>query len=452
MDKPIRILVVDDDEMGRKTLGRLLSKSGYQVETAEDGQSALSLLSSVTFGLVITDLVMDQVSGLDVLSATKSRSPETEVMVVTGFSSIQTAIEATKKGAFHYLEKPFRADEVLHLVRQALEKWHLRQQVRSLESRVQDETHKPVLVGQSPCMVEVIKLLRQVSKADCNVLLTGESGTGKELVASLLHAQSGRAENEFLGINCGSFTEELLTNELFGHEKGSFTGATSSKPGLLESASGGTLLLDEVGDMPLSMQVKLLRAIQEQEVIRVGGNRPFRIDVRIIASTNQDLKAAVNAGLFRHDLYFRLNVVSIHIPPLKERREDIPLLAHYFLDRFAKRANCGVKGFTREAMSVLTDYGYPGNVRELENIVERAVVLAQGDLIQTADLPPDLSEIDVFSFSQTGSVIKPLREIQREYVQWVLNQVGRNKTRAAQVLGVDRTTLWRHLKDHEIVE
>jgi transcriptional regulator with PAS, ATPase and Fis domain len=291
-----------------------------------------------------------------------------------------------------------------------------------------------------------------VSKADCNVLLTGESGTGKELVASLLHTQSSRADSQFLAINCGAFTEELLANELFGHEKGSFTGATASKPGLLETVSGGTLLLDEVGDMPLSMQVKLLRAIQEQEVIRVGGNRPFHIDVRIIASTNQDLKAAVNAGLFRHDLYFRLNVVSIYIPPLRERREDIPLLAHYFLDHCLKRTNREIKGFAPEAMRVLMKYDYPGNVRELENIVERAVVLAQSDLIQPADLPNDLSEIDVFSFSQTGSKIKSLEEVQWEYIQWVLHRVGRNKTKAAQALGMDRTTLWRHLKNREILE
>jgi len=395
---------------------------------------------------------MDEVSGLDVLSETKRLFPETEVIVVTGYASIQSAIEATKKGAFHYLEKPFRPDEVVHLVRQAMEKWHLRRQIRRLEAQVDDQSKKPLLVGQSPCMVDVVRLLNQVSKADCNILLTGESGTGKELVASLLHAQSNRADNEFLAINCGAFTEDLLANELFGHEKGSFTGATSSKSGLLETASTGTLLLDEVGDMPLSMQVKLLRAIQEQEVIRVGGTKPFRIDVRIIASTNQDLKAAVNAGLFRHDLYFRLNVVSIHIPPLRERREDIPLLAHYFLNRFLKRTNREIKGFAREAMSVLMDYDYPGNVRELENIIERAVVLARSDIIETSDLPPDLSEMDVYSFSQMDSKIKTLHEVQREYVQWVLNRVGRNKTKAARALGVDRSTLWRHLKDCEILE
>jgi transcriptional regulator with PAS, ATPase and Fis domain len=301
-------------------------------------------------------------------------------------------------------------------------------------------------------MVEVVNLLKQVARADCNVLLTGESGTGKELAASLIHFHSRRSDGKLLAINCGGFTEDLLASELFGHEKGAFTGATTKRPGLLESASGGTLLLDEVGDMPLSMQVKLLRAIQEQEIIPVGGNEPLPIDVRILAATNQDLKKAVSAGLFRQDLYYRLNVVSLVIPPLRERKEDIPHLAHYFLHRAAARSLKKIRGFSDEAMNLIVGYSFPGNVRELENIVERAVAIAKEHTIQAWDLPPDLSEMDVFSFAGPDSRIKTLREMQRDYIRWVLDRVGRNKTRAAAALGIDRASLWRHLKRNEIQE
>ena len=253
-----------------------------------------------------------------------------------------------------------------------------------------------------------------------------------------------------MAINCGAFTEELLANELFGHEAGAFTGANTSKNGLLESASGGTLLLDEIGDMPLSMQVKILRAVEEQAVIRVGGNQPIPIDVRVIAATNQDLKKAVSVGLFRRDLYYRLNVISIFIPALRERKEDIPLLAHFFLDRTAKKFGREIGGFSDEAMRALTGYNYPGNVRELENIVERAVAMAQQETIQVRDLPPDLSEMDFFSIDYPDSNIKTLQEMQRDYIQHVLNRVDHNKAKAARLLGIDRTSLWRHLKQHEI--
>jgi len=445
-----RILIVDDDEVAGKNLSRLLSKEGYHVALAKDGNSALARLSKSAFDLIITDLVMEEMNGLDLLSKAKLHDPEIEVIVVTGYASIPTAIEAIKKGAYHYLEKPFRSDEVRHLVSQALEKSRLRKQVKNLETQVKVHSREPILIGESREISEVVKLIKQVARTDCNVLLTGESGTGKELAASLLHYHSQRSDGKFLAINCGGFTEELLANELFGHEKDAFTGATTAKAGLLQAASGSTLLLDEIGDMPISMQVKLLRAVQEQEVIRVGGNQPIPIDVRIIAATNQDLKKAVSAGLFRNDLFYRLNVISIVIPPLRERKKDIPLLAHFFLHRAAKRSQREIRSFSDQAMNVLIDYNFPGNVRELENIVERAVAMAREDTIQVRDLPPDLSEMDVFSFEQSDPEIKPLREIQRDYIQWVLNRVGRNKTKAAKILGINRASLWRHLKRHEI--
>jgi DNA-binding NtrC family response regulator len=451
MKQPM-ILVVDDDEVARKNLIRLLSRFDNQVSGAKNGTKALSLLSRNEYDVVLTDLVMDDMNGLEVLAQVKQKHPGVEVIVITGYASIPTAIEAIKNGAYHYLEKPFRPEEIRHLVGQAIEKRQLRKQVRDLEARLTTHPEAPVFICRNKVMAEIISTLKEVAQTECKVILTGESGTGKELAASLVHHHSRRREGRFLAINCGAFSEELLANELFGHEKGAFTGASTQKAGLLEAASGGTLLLDEIGDMPVSMQVKLLRAIEEQEVIRVGGNRPIAIDVRILAATNQDLKKAVDAGLFRHDLYYRLNVVSIRIPPLRERKDDILLLSHYFLDRAVKRLSKEIKSFSDQAMKALVEYNYPGNVRELENIVERAVAMARDDTIQVNDLPPDLSEMSVYSFEHEDSKIKTLREIQRDYIQWVLNRVGRNKTKAAKFLGIDRASLWRHLKHHEILD
>jgi len=451
MDKD-RILVVDDDEIGRKSLSRILSKAGYRVFECRSARDALTLLSKKSFDLLMTDLVMEGMDGLELLKQAKIRCPDTEVIVFTGFSSISTAIEAIRNGAYHYLEKPFRREEVLHLADRAIEKRRLRAQVKDLEARLRDQPDQPILLGKSRQISDVVKVIRQVARTECNVLVIGESGTGKELAAAMIHSHSDRAEGKFLAINCGGFTDELLANELFGHEKDAFTGATTEKAGLLEASNGGTLLLDEIGDMPLNMQVKLLRAVEEQSVIRVGGNRPIPIDVRIIAATNQNLKKAVSVGLFRHDLYFRLNVISIFIPPLRERKEDIPLLAHYFLRRAARSFRKDIEGFSDDARKLLIDYDYPGNVRELENIVERAAAMTQEDTIQVGDLPPDLSEMDVFSIDFPNSSIKTLHEVEHDYIEKVLDHVGRNKTKAARLLGIDRTSLWRHLKRHEIAD
>lgn len=447
---PNRILIVDDDDMTRKTLTRLLRREGFHISNASTGTAALQRLSEAPYDLVITDLVMGDIDGLELLTRIKNRYPNVEVILITGYASIPTAIEAVKKGAYHYLEKPLRSDETIHLARQAIEKKHLREQVKELEARIEGDFKEPILIGQSRNLVEVVKLIKQVAQVNCNVLITGESGTGKELAASMIHYHSHRRNRSFLAINCGGFAEDLLANELFGHEKGAYTGASTARAGLLETASGGTLFLDEIGDMPPSMQVKLLRAIQEQEVIRVGGNRPIAIDVRIISATNQELKKAVSAGVFRRDLFYRLNVVSIAIPPLRERREDIPLLAHFFFDRAAKRSHRKITRFSDEAMDALKNYYFPGNIRELENIIEHSVAMARDDIIRLKDLPPDLSEMDVFSFEQTDNKVMSLREIEQNYIQWVLNRVGRNKTKAAKLLGIDRSSLWRHLKHYEI--
>jgi DNA-binding NtrC family response regulator len=447
-----RILIVDDDDIARKNLSRILQKEGFEVSTAKTGSTALERLTDRAYDLVMTDLVMEDLNGLELLARVKNQYPYMEVILITGYASIPTAIEAIKKGAYHYIEKPIRPAEMVHLARQAIEKKRLREQVVQLEARIKGDLEEPVLIGQSRKMVEVTKLIKQIAKVDCNVLITGESGTGKELAASMIHYHSPRRNRRFLAINCGGFAEELLANELFGHEKDAFTGASSARAGLLETASGGTLLLDEIGDMPPSMQVKLLRAIQEQELIRVGGNRPIPIDVRVISATNQDLKKAVSAGLFRQDLFYRLNVVSIDIPPLRDRRADILLLAHFFLRGFAKQFHREIKGFAEETMEVLRNYYFPGNVRELENIIEHAVAMARNDTISVKDLPSDFSEIGVFSFEQPDSEVMSLREMQRKYIEWVLGRVGRNKTQASKLLGIDRTSLWRHLKNSEIDE
>ena len=447
-----RILIIDDDAVTRKNFTRLLQKEGFHVAVADTGYKGLERLSESSYDLVMTDLVMEDIDGLELLARIKNQFSDTEVILITGYASIPTAIEAIKKGAYHYLEKPIRTDEMVHLARQAIEKKRLREQVVKLEARIQCDLEEPILIGQSRRMVEVIKLIKQVAKVDCNVLITGESGTGKELAASLIHYHSPRRNKRFLAINCGGFTEELLANELFGHEKDAFTGASSARFGLLETATGGTLLLDEIGDMPPSMQVKLLRAIQEQEIIRVGGNRPVPIDIRVISATNQDLKKAVSAGLFRQDLFYRLNVVSVEMPPLRDHREDIQLIANFFLRRFARQFHQDIKGFSEETMAALKNYYFPGNVRELENIIEHAVAMAREDTIRIEDLPPDFSEIGVFSFEQPDSQVMPLREMERKYIDWVLSRVDRNKTRAAKLLGIDRTSLWRHLKNSEIEE
>ena len=447
-----RILIVDDDDIARKNFTRILQREGFDVSTAETGSSALERLAQRSCDVVMTDLVMEDVNGLELLSRIKNQFPETEVILITGYASIPTAIEAIKKGAYHYIEKPVRPAEMVHLARQAVEKKRLREQIVKLEARIKGDLEEPILIGQSRQMVEAIKLMKQIAKVDCNVLITGESGTGKELAASMIHYHSPRRNRRFLAINCGGFAEELLANELFGHEKDAFTGASSARAGLLETASGGTLVLDEIGDMPPSMQVKLLRAIQEQELIRVGGNRPIPIDVRVISATNQDLKKAVNAGLFRQDLYYRLNVVTIDMPPLRDRKADIPLLAHFFLRRFARQFHREITGLSEETMAVLQGYYFPGNVRELENIIEHAVAMARDDTISVKDLPSDFSEIGVFSFEKPNSQVMPLREMERKYIEWVLRRVGRNKTQASRLLGIDRSSLWRHLKNSEIEE
>jgi len=448
MQNDIRILVVDDERIAVKNLEHILKKEGYTVVGTESGSNALKLLEEKQFEVVLTDLRMEKVDGLHILKKCRELQPDTEVIMITGYATLESAVEAMKKGAFHYIAKPFKLDLVRNIVKEAAEKVRLKQENRNLRDQLDNFHGKVKIISQDPGMQRLLDTAKQIAPTDCNVLLTGESGTGKELFARYLHFHSVRAEGPFFAINCGSFTGELLSNELFGHEKGAFTGAMVMKKGLVEMASGGTLFLDEITEMPASMQVKLLRVIQEREVLRVGGTDPVKVDVRFIAATNRDLHEAVKSGQFRHDLYFRLNVVSLYIPPLSERRDDIPLLSYSFLKKYAALMHKEVREISSEVMAILQGYDFPGNVRELENIIERGVALANGSSIEIAHLPEDLKVISIKTFRKKEGKIPSLEDQEIAYIQWVLKEVGDNKTTAAQILGIDRVSLWRKLKKY----
>jgi len=437
-------MIVDDEEIALKALKRILQSEGYDVEAVSTGKKAIKLINTKQFDLILTDLFIDEIDGLDVLAAAKNRDPDTAVILLTGHGSIDSAIEATKKEAFHYLQKPIRPDEVRHIVKRAVENLELIARIKELETKSSRDVGS--IIGNSPKIVDVKKLIRRIEDSESNVLIVGETGTGKELVARAIHEFSPKKRGRFLAFNCASFTEDLLANELFGHEKDAFTGATKSRAGLFESANGGTVFLDEVGDMPMTMQVKLLRVIQEREVLRVGGNSSIPIDVRIIAATNQDLKKQSTTGTFRQDLFFRLNVINIHMPSLNERTEDIPLLASHFLRYYSKKIDKQITGFTDEVVGLLSGYQYPGNIRELENIVEHAVSMTHGETIKAESLPKDLMDNDLFMFQGQTDGFKTLEELEKEYIRWILDKVENKKTAASKILGIDRASLYRKLK------
>ena len=448
-----RILVVDDETIARENLEHILKKEGYDVVPVDSGVNALKRLAAGEFDVVVTDLKMKQVDGMEVLAGTKERHPDTEVIMVTAFATVATAIEAMQKGAYHYIPKPYKIDEVRMVVGRAVEKKRLRDELRELKRDYRARLGSPGIIGKNRKMQELMGLVTQVAPTDCSVLIFGETGTGKELIARTLHSLSKRAEARFLAFNCGAFAEELLANELFGHEKDAFTGASSTKVGLLEAASGGTVFLDEIGDMPPSMQTKLLRVIEEKSLLRVGGTNAIPVDIRIVAATNRDLNREVEVGKFRKDLFYRLNVVSLRLPPLAERRDDIPLLAHHFLTRYVKAQGKAIEAISDEAMEILIHYEYPGNIRELENLIERAVALCGGPAILPKHLPPELEKVCFQVYRVPGGNRLPtLEENESEYIRWVLKQVSGNKTKAAEILGIDRVSLWRKLKRWGLAE
>jgi DNA-binding NtrC family response regulator len=444
------ILVVEDEDIARRNLEHILKKEGYEVITTNSGVKALELLRHRDFDLVLTDLIMEKVDGMQVLQKSRELQPYTEVIMITGYATVDSAVTAMKEGAYHYIAKPYKIDEIRQIVRQALTKRRLQLENLELKESLKKARPVPFIVGKSKAITQVLETIQQVAPSDTNVLIYGESGTGKELAAKAIHHLSPRSAKRFVAFNCGSFTDELMANELFGHEKGAFTGAVQEKKGLLQAADGGTVFLDEIGDMPMSMQVKLLRVIQEKELLRVGGVDPISVDVRFIAATHRELQQDVQKGNFRQDLYYRLNVIALRLPPLTERIDDIPLLVNHFLAQKSLAMKKAVTAIEPEAMDLLCRYSWPGNVRELENIMERAVALENGPLIRVADLPEYIHNLTIETYRHTPSEIPSLEDQERRYIRWVLEKSDGNKTKAARIMGIDRVSLWRKLKRYGI--
>jgi two-component system response regulator HydG len=451
----VKVLLVDDETGILETLQILFRGEGYQVVVSNTGRDALEALENEKPDIVVTDIRMPGVTGLEVLARAREVDPEMAVILMTAQASLQSAVRAVNEGAYYYLQKPFANDELLAICKRAAESRQLKVENKALkkEIRRRDRRQEERPVGKSRNFLEVLKLAETVAPTDSTILISGESGTGKEVVARYIHSLSERADASFHSLNCGALPESLLDSELFGHVKGSFTGAVRDKEGLLVAARGGTFFLDEIGEMSPATQVKLLRALQEREVIPVGATEPVPVDVRVIAATNRELEEEIRRGAFRSDLYYRLNVIALHLPPLRDRREDIPLLGHHFLERFAAQSNGKgePKTVSAEALEVLVRYDWPGNVRELENALERAAVVTTRATIAPGELPERVRSAPTPRLVSDEAPANPSMEIiERAYISWVLQAEGGNKTRAAEVLGIDPSTLYRKLNRYGI--
>lgn len=445
------VLVVDDDLAHRTMLRTLLSSWGYEVSEADDGGSAIEAVRRRPFDLVLMDIRMIHVSGIEALEEIKAFNPAIPVILMTAFASVETAVEALKKGAYDYLTKPLDFDELQVAIERAMEHSRLREENRLLKESLRLQFDRGNLIGRSAAMTGLLETVAQVAPSEATVLITGESGTGKEVIAGALHYNSPRREGPFIKINCAAIPETLLESELFGHEKGAFTGADRRKEGKFRQASGGSLFLDEVSEMSVGMQVKLLRVLQEREITRVGGEEVIRVDVRVIAATNRDLLREIDTGRFRQDLFYRLNVVTLHVPPLRERKDDIPPLAEHFLRMFAEKNRKSVKGFSPQAMDRLIRYDWPGNVRELMNTVERGVVMSRSQYIDEGELTPILLDRPVAAgHGQAGGVggESSLEALEKATILKTLEQTGGNKSEAARRLGITRRTLHQKLKKY----
>ncbi len=448
------MLVVDDEQSMRELLGIMLRQVGYAVTLADGGEAAVQALMTDDFDLVITDLRMRKVDGLAVLRAAKEHSPRTVVLVVTAFASTETAVEAMKLGAYDYVTKPFKLDELRLTIANALERKRLQEENRELKRQLRREHGFEGFIGKSPRILEVFETIRKTADSGSTVMITGESGTGKELVARAVHLESARRSGPFVSVNCGAIPETLMESELFGHVKGAFTGAVASTEGLFAAAGGGTLFLDEITEIPHSVQVKLLRATQEREVRRVGDTRDVKVDVRLIAASNRDLSKAMADGVLREDLYYRLNVIPIHMPPLRERLEDIPLLVSHFIARITKDVGKSVKGISPDSLAILERYHWPGNIRELENVVERAIVLGSGDLLSPDSLPPHLrmprdEQAVTVEIPPAGVDLEDtLTRIENRYIRLALERSGWLQVRAAELLGLSFRQFRYKLQKH----
>ncbi len=436
-----KILVVDDERVALRNLAHVLRRQGYEVTGSQSGAKALQLLEDQKFDVVLADLKMPKVSGLCILKRAKEINPDTEVIMITGYASVETAIEAMRAGAYHYVSKPFKIDKVRRIVAQALErkqrrcvkedKKHQRKQIKGFD-----------IVAISASMKKVVEIAEKAAQSDCTVLITGESGTGKETFAHYIHKLSRRSDGPMVVVNCGVFSEAQLAQKLFGQQVESIT----IEKGLIETANGGTILLNEITEIAPSMQVRLLRVLQERQITRIGARNPIDVDVRFIFATNKDIRYMVEKGLFRQDLYFRINVVNIDLPPLSHRKQDLPILIDMFVKRYARISDKHIKGIEPNAMEMLQEYEYPGNIKELQRLIERAVSLCKGDIIKPEYLP----DINVMTYRPVKGRWPTLDELEKDYIKWVLDHMDWNRTRAAEVLGIDRVSLWRKIKRYEL--
>ncbi len=448
MTEAVRILVIDDDEAILDSVAQTLHKEGFQVRTAPSGTEGLEMFNREAFHCVFLDLRLPGMPGLRVLGQVKEASPETPVIIITGYATIESAVEAIKLGAHDYMAKPFTPEELRVVTRKALDSRRTLIENISLRTALRAKSEFEFVVGKGEAISRVLDIVRRVSPTETTILITGESGTGKELVAREIHRHSARHSGPFVAVDCGALVETLFESELFGHVKGSFTGAHETKHGRFELAEGGTIFFDEISNISLNLQAKLLRVIQEREVMRIGSTRAIKVDARIVAATNKNLAQAVRAGTFREDLFYRLNVVPIHIPPLRERIEDIPLLTGHFLQKYNKKAKKNVQGISPRAQKMLAGYDWPGNIRELENTIERAVVLSRGNEIDLEDLICHGIGAGSPVFNVSGEALMTLEEMEKEYIRTVVQAQKGKKTQAAQVLGVDRKTLWAKMKKY----
>ncbi|HUK99614.1 MAG TPA: sigma-54 dependent transcriptional regulator [Nitrospirota bacterium] len=439
-----KILVAEDEEITLKHLLNALAKAGYSATGTKNGNEALEKIENDHFDLLIADIKMPGLTGMELLERIREKQLESEVIIITGFGSISSVVEAMKKGAYDYVTKPFNLDELLLKVGKIREQRSLKKENIALKAYVSMDK-KVSIIAKSASMNNILGIIEGMQDSDCNVLLTGETGVGKSLLAKIIHYTSRRQDMPFLSINCATLTEELLASELFGHEKGAFTGAVKTKQGLVEIADTGTLFLDEIAEMAPNLQAKLLKVIEEGEFYRVGGTKPIKVDVRFIAATNQNVRTVISEGRFREDLYYRLNIMEIFIPPLRDRREDIPPLCSYFLEKHLPSSRKKITGFTKEAREVLMHYSYPGNVRELENIVERAIILEKTGLLTPESLPQTIKMFQIETIEPDK--IKTLEDLNKDYAEQVIEMLGGNKSKAAEVLGISRTSLWRILKE-----
>jgi len=460
-----QILVVDDQKSVRATLQITLSRAGHGVDEAGSGEEAIQKIDTTIYDLVLTDLKMEGADGLAVLEAVKARDQDTEVILITAFGTIESAVQAIKRGAHDYLTKPFTPDQVLHAVDLALERKRLRTEVRTLARRLEDPNDPATIVGDSERVKRVMEIVREWAQSDSTILITGETGTGKDLLARAIRALSPRKDKPYVVVNCATIPDNLFESELFGHVRGAFSGALRNRKGLAQEADGGTLFLDEVGEMPLEVQPQLLRFLETGEVRPIGQNKSIRIDARVVAATNRDLQSMISRGEFREDLFYRLNVLPIELPSLRERREDIPKLAGHFLDRFVKRTGRPVIEISKKALGLLQGYDWPGNIRELENVIERGVMLAKGTELRPEHLmlpgsrsldgsgthaalstPPRVEEPAV---DDSGDLLS-LAEVERRHVLAVLKACGGNQKKASSILQISKSTLWRKLKEYGI--